>query len=145
MKAPLNKEQVAAMKTGALVALYNQLTGKKIKKFSSRAAGEKQVLAAAAKAEAAGTTVKGSAGAKNGRPTISFSVTLTEEKAKSKPHAASARMKLIEWMRSDAVPAKEGKKTVTIEQINAHFKRKMRGVVQKLIEKKWLARSEAAA
>lgn len=37
---------ISAMTTKDLVAKYNELTGKSIKKFSSRAAGEKQVLAA---------------------------------------------------------------------------------------------------
>lgn len=36
---------VAKVTTAELVAKYNELTGKSIKKFSSRAAGEKQVLA----------------------------------------------------------------------------------------------------
>lgn len=37
---------ITEMTTAELVAEYNALTGKSIKKFSSRAAGEKQVLAA---------------------------------------------------------------------------------------------------
>lgn len=37
---------IATASTKDLVAKYNELTGKSIKKFSSRAAGEKQVLAA---------------------------------------------------------------------------------------------------
>lgn len=38
-------EQVRAAKTAELVAFYNQATGKSIKKFSSRAAAEKQCIA----------------------------------------------------------------------------------------------------
>ena len=35
--------KVSEMATGAMVRQYNDLTGKSIKKFSSRAAGEKQL------------------------------------------------------------------------------------------------------
>jgi hypothetical protein len=42
---------VKEMSTADLVACYNRLTGKTIKKFSSREAGEKQVLAAISKQE----------------------------------------------------------------------------------------------
>ena len=41
-------KQIAAMTTNEMVAEYNTLTGKSIKKFSSRAAGEKQLAAARA-------------------------------------------------------------------------------------------------
>ena len=43
--------------TAELIAKYNELTGKSIKKFSSRAAGEKQVLAAMDKKAHAATGV----------------------------------------------------------------------------------------
>lgn len=42
----MKKNQIATATTAELVAAYNALTGKNIKKFSSRAAGEKQVAAA---------------------------------------------------------------------------------------------------
>ena len=42
----LTVEQITAMSTPELIAKYNELTGKSIKKFSSRVAGEKQVLKA---------------------------------------------------------------------------------------------------
>lgn len=135
---------IKEMKTADLIALYNQLTGKSIKKFSSRAAGEKQVAAAQAKHGAAkGKIIKGASGGKNGRPKLSFAVQLTEEKAKSKPHRASARAALIGWLRDQKLTV-EGKAVIgaSIETIESHFKRKMRGVVQKLIEKNWLKRIE---
>ncbi len=40
------QETIKAMSTPDLVAAYNTLTGKSIKKFASRAAGERQVLKA---------------------------------------------------------------------------------------------------
>lgn len=42
----MTQSDIKGMATAALVALYNQLTGKNIKKFSSRSAGEAQVLKA---------------------------------------------------------------------------------------------------
>ena len=41
----MNANQISALTTSELVSLYNEKTGKSIKKFSSRAAGEKQVAA----------------------------------------------------------------------------------------------------
>ena len=41
----MNAQQISALTTAELVKLYNEKTGKSIKKFSSRAAGEKQVAA----------------------------------------------------------------------------------------------------
>lgn len=41
----MNAEQISKLSTADLIKLYNEKTGKSIKKFSSRAAGEKQVLA----------------------------------------------------------------------------------------------------
>lgn len=46
----MKAQNVSAMTTAAMVAEYNSLTGKSIKKFSSRAAGEKQLEAARTKA-----------------------------------------------------------------------------------------------
>lgn len=46
----MKAQNISAMTTAAMVAEYNSLTGKSIKKFSSRAAGEKQLEAARTKA-----------------------------------------------------------------------------------------------
>lgn len=45
----MKAQNVSAMTTAAMVAEYNSLTGKSIKKFSSRSAGEKQLEAARTK------------------------------------------------------------------------------------------------
>lgn len=141
-------ESLKAMTTPGLVALYNELTGKKIKRFATRAKGEAQVLkAATAKPAAAAKSVakpevkkapavkprkvKGTAGAQgSGRPKESFVVKLTKEKAKSKPNKESLRTQLIDFLEG------QSGNSATIETIEAHFDRNMRGVVGKLIEKK---------
>lgn len=51
-------KDITSMTTAEMVAEYNSLTGKSIKKFSSRAAGEKQLQAARAQGTLPGTTVK---------------------------------------------------------------------------------------
>ena len=126
-----------SLSTAALISLYNEKSGKSIKKFSSRAAGEKQVTALLAKAPSAPAAparkVKGAAGAANaGRPKGSFIVKLTRDKAKSSPQKDSLRGQLIEWL--DGLT----NKSATIEAIEKKFDRNMRGVVNKLIETKWL-------
>lgn len=132
----MTKAELEKLSTKDLVALYNKLTNKSIKKFSSRAAGERQTLAAAKKSKPRVRTVRGAASGKNGRPKLSFTVQLTEDQADSNPHAKSARMALVEWLRAQP----DGK--ASIDAIEAQFKRAMRGIVQKLAEKKWVKRLE---
>ena len=137
--------------TKQLVAEYNRLTGKNIKKFSSRAAGEKQVLAATNKPLSAvallppkaqkvkgARRVKGAIAAEAaGRPVIDYLVTLTPTKAQSHPNSKSLRRQLIEWMEKRGTPA-------AISQIEKHFGRSMRGPISKLREKDWLATTAVA-
>lgn len=149
----MSPDEVRALKTPALVALYNKLTGKSVKKFSSRATGEKQVLKALAAQPATpqlpqGTvrTVRGaSSGGKNGRPKAKYIVQLTEDKAKSKPQKGSDRQALIDWLKSKGTIQHNGTElphAASIESIETHFNKRMRGVVQKLLEKFWLRRIE---
>lgn len=154
----MSPEQVRALKTPELVTLYNRLTGKSIKKFSSRATGEKQVIKALAASPAAtpptphplpqGTVrnVRGaSSGGKNGRPKSKFIVQLTEDKAKSKPQKSSDRQALIDWLKSKGTIQHGGEDlahAASIDSIETHFAKRMRGVVQKLLEKNWLRRIE---
>lgn len=153
----MTPEQIRALKTPELVALYNRLTGKSIKKFASRAAGEKQTIKAQASSSPPavpalpqGTvrTVRGSStGGKNGRPKSKYIVQLTEDKAKSKPQKASDRHALIEWLKSKGAIHHGGEElshAASIDSIEAHFNKRMRGVVQKLLEKHWLRRIETA-
>lgn len=128
--------------TKELIAKYNQLTGKSIKKFSSRAAGERQVLAAMANSIATATKlpsprkIKGHASAEAvGRPIKDFTVTLNAQ-GSSRPNAVSARRQLLEWLKT--LPSK----TASIGAIEAHFERNMRGVVGKLRAKNWLTVKE---
>lgn len=154
----MTPEQVKALSTAELIAKYNALTNKSIKKFSSRAAGERQVLAALARrtettpaSTPAVTTVtraiKGAASGRNGRPKASYIVVLTEEKAKSKPHEKSDRAALIAHLKT-CEPFQYNNERLThaawIEVIEKHFAKRMRGVVQKLIEKGWLRRIDVA-
>lgn len=138
---------VKELTTPELIAEYNRLTGKSIKRFSSRPAGEKQVTAARAKVSGhteTARTIRGASGGRNGRPKLSFIILLTEDKAKSKPHRESDRAALIGWIREREL--KHGSETMkgaaTIEEIEKHFKKSMRGVVQKLEEKSWVKRIE---
>ena len=91
----MTKADLKALDSKALVALYNRLTKKHIKKFSSRAAGEKQVL----KLLPASTTVKtvnGTASAGTvGRPKTAFAVELIESQAKSNPQKTSNRTAML--------------------------------------------------
>lgn len=130
---PMPATNVKAMKTTELVALYNRLTKKSIKKFSSRAAGEKQVSAVLAANGGKARVVRGKAGANKtlGRPTLSFAVELLGQGV-SRLQPKSLRRQLLEWLE-----VREGK-SATIEAIEAHFKRNMRGVVNKMEEKGWL-------
>ena len=154
------------MTTAELITEYNALTGKGVKRFSSRGAGEKQVNAArerstardraiAGAVAATGTVppksapkakkakprkVRGSASAeKTGRPASSFTVKLTASKASSKPNSMSARRLLINWL--------EGltNQSATIDRIDEKFGRNMRGVVNKLAAMGWVSKVAAAA
>lgn len=129
----MTPEQVNALSTPELIALYNRLTGKSITRFASRAKGASQVLKALA-AQPKARTVNGSASGRTGRPKAQYSVQLTEERAKSKPNPKSDRWALIEWLRA------QPNATASIDAIEAHFKKRMRGVAQKLIAKLWLKR-----
>lgn len=130
----MTKTEISALASKDLVALYNRLAGKSIKKFSSRAAGERQVASLLASAPKARIVRGAATSGKNGRPKITFTVRLTEAKAQSKPHPASDRMQLIEWLR------KRPEGQASIDTIDSHFGKSMRGVVQKLFEKSWLVR-----
>lgn len=146
------------MTTAELIAEYNALTGKSVKRFSSRGAGEKQVSAArergatqttaptgtvvpkGKKGKAKIRKVRGAASAeKTGRPASSFTVKLTTTKASSKPNSKSARRELIAWL--------EGLKdqSATIDRIDEKFGRNMRGVVNKLAAVGWVSKSVAAS
>lgn len=156
----MSPEQVKSLSTPDLVALYNRLTGKSIKGFHTRSKGEQQVLAelakqpkaappSEAKPKASVRTVNGSASAgKTGRPRASFIVVLTEEKGTSKPQKNSVRSQLMEWLRGREPFQFKGERLIRaarIEDAEAHFRRPLRGVVQKLIEKSWVKRIEVTA
>lgn len=135
----MNADLVKQMKSSEMVKLYNERTGKSIKRFSSRAAGERLLLAAlsaqpsATRVSPRARLVRGSASRKIGRPTKNFLVTtLPADKAASKLHDKGLRKQLIDYLATC-----NGK--ATIEAIDKHFKRNMRGVVNKLVETKWLA------
>lgn len=136
----MGPEQVKALSTKDLVALYNRLTKKSIKKFSSRATGEKQVLAVLAKAPKP-RKINGAAGstAGSGRPKAAFEVKIAPTGGETILHKASLRKKLMVWLEN-----REGK-LATIDAIEKHFGRPMRGVVNKLKEKGWVKISAAAA
>jgi hypothetical protein len=143
------KESVKDASTADLIAAYNKLTGKAVKKFASRDKAEAQVLKAQAKGEQPAPKAKGAkqpkatkprkvsgnAGAtQTGRPKGSFIVKLTETKASSKPNPSSLRTQVIELLR------KRDDNSASIEQLEKQFNRNMRGVVGKLIQVKWLQR-----
>jgi len=142
----MTPEQVKSATTSELLAVYNKLTGNAVKKFSSRAAGEKQVLAAFKKFEASGTktTVRGKSGESRGRPATDALVTLTEEKGESKLQAESARTKILEFLRGQP-----GKKAL-VSEIATHLKLRgvegnVRGYLGKLSEKSWITVELVAA
>jgi hypothetical protein len=145
----MTPEQVRALRTPELVALYNRLTGKSVKRFSSRSKGEGLVIKALANRPPAASTrvVNGHATGRSGRPKAQYAVQLTEEKAKSKPYKDSTRAALIAWLRSKGsitVGNESLANAATIDSIETHFGKRMRGVVQKLLEKSWLKKIELA-
>jgi hypothetical protein len=79
--------------------------------------------------------VSGNAGAtQTGRPKGSYVVKLTENKAASKPNPSSLRTQVIELLR------KREENSASIDYLEKHFDRNMRGVIGKLIQVKWLQR-----
>lgn len=142
----MNTEKIKAMSNADLIALYNKNTGKSIKKFSSRAAGEKQVIASmnghakpagkAAKPAAKASIVrkvKGSAGANGaGRPKVNLDVKLTEKGGSTKLNPKSLRKQLIDWLGGLT------NRGTDLHAISKKFERDMRGVVGKLRTSKWL-------
>ncbi len=141
-----------------LVALYNKATGKSIKRFANRAAGERLTLAAlsapagtsaaraarkaktpVAKPEATLTApsrkVNGTAGGKSkvGRPVIPFIITLSEADKKANLQKNSARQKVVDWLKEQ----KGG--SATIAQLEEKFGdvKNIRAVVAKLVATGW--------
>lgn len=145
----MTKDQVQALKTPELVALYNRLTASNVKRFSTRATAEKRVLEALSR-QPAPRTVSGnsSAAIKKGRPRIAFIFILTESQAKSHHQKGSIREQLCAWLktRTHAVEFNGEQHTLaaTIDEAEQHFNRKLRGVIQKLEEKKWVRRVDLA-
>jgi hypothetical protein len=123
-----------------LVDKYNELTGKAIKKFSSRAAGEKQVAAfMAAKgktsdSKASPTKAKGKAQTKPAKPTKSDATTLVGQvksiaKAKKEAKPATDRSAAISasWADPDVKAARSIKHHVKVagvehNSVHAAFK-----------------------
>lgn len=141
-----------------LVVLYNQASGKTIKRFSTRAVGERLTAAALAvpspitpagsakkkahyvpksSAKAQKANGSGSKG-KIGRPAIQFSVKLTADEAKSNLQKQSSRQKVVDWLKEQ----KGG--TATIAQLEEKFG-KVRGVVTKLAFVGWVKVIETEA
>jgi hypothetical protein len=153
----MTPDQVKALSTAELVAKYNALTNKNVKRFATRADGERRVLAAIAQAAAAiappapsvvtARAVRGSASAgRTGRPKVNYIISLNTDAGKSKPQADSDRMKLINWLKEHGATMQVDNVRYThaakIEDVERHFQKRMRGVVQKLMEKNWLKRIE---
>lgn len=154
MTEPLQNLKI--LSTAELVELYNKATGKSIKRFATRAAGERQTLAAltapatpsseavappkvvASRPAPKSRKVNGAAGGKTGRPPNSFTVLLTAENAKSKLQKNSLRQKVVDFLGTQ-----KGKQAA-IEAIEKRFNANMRGVIAKLKECKWIKISELA-
>jgi hypothetical protein len=91
--------------------------------------------------------VRGSASAgRTGRPKVNYIISLNTDAGKSKPQADSDRMKLINWLKEHGATMQVDNVRYThaakIEDVERHFQKRMRGVVQKLMEKNWLKRIE---
>lgn len=152
-----NADKLKLLSTKDLLAKYNELTGKSIKRFSSRDAGEKQTLAAmtAAKPAAAKkpkkvaaetTTITAPAetvaaaqvkvmkeNATQGRPNLDYKIELSEGVAKVRD--SSLRGKIMAYLRTAGTP-----KQVALSALVTMFGVEAKGAVQKLTQTKWLRR-----
>lgn len=151
----MTPQEIKEATTAELLKAYNSATGRSIKKFSSRAAAEKQTTAALSKDTAAvidsarrsitrstARLVKGKIGSKKGRPKTEFKVKLRsggnggkyKRRDGSKMHvrSKSIRRVLISWMET------QPGKTATAAAIDAQFRRDMRGVIRQLLDAGWL-------
>lgn len=143
------REQLEAMSTPELIKLYNRITGKSTKRFSSREAGIKSLLTAISERAArpqlpqgarvtgvrtvrAGKEVDASK-SRAGRPQIVYSVHVAE--GKSEVRASSLRGKILAHMKACS--------TASITELEEKFGEAARGAVQKLLDPKvgWLKRA----
>lgn len=119
--------------TAELVAAYNVATGKNIKRFSTRADGERLTLKALNNGSPApARRVNGTVGSKRGRPAADYSVKLME--GVTDLQAKSLRGKLAAWLET------QPEKTARISVISTQFNREMRSVTQKMFVSKHLVR-----
>lgn len=135
MQHQYTQGQLEGLPTAQLIILYNRLSSKAVKRFSSRAAGVKSILAELAKLPppTVRTVRKASGDSKAGRPPVSFKVTLAE--GRTEVQGKSLRGKILTHMRSLAAGADEG-----VSTLEEKFGKEVRGAIQKLIQVGWLKR-----
>lgn len=165
-------EEIKSASTAALVAEYNRLTGKTIKKFSSRVAGEKQVEAAITnppKAKAESTPVvtsklmqatEAAAAKGKAKPAAKTKARKVKGKAGADPAGRPVQSFNVTLTGTKAKSNPNSKslrrqlitwldgltnKGTTIDAIEKKFERNMRGVVNKLEAKGWVKKSAIAA
>ena len=144
--------KVKAMPTPELLTLYNSLTGKSIKKFSSRANGEKQTLAAltakaatAAKADTPKAEATAAApaaarkvslmGVKMGRPKSDYGIQVIDGAA-SKLRPSSMRSMIVNHMNA------QPNRSCTISALTEKFGDAVHGAVVKLLSGKHVRRTD---
>ena len=126
----MNQKEIAEATGPQLVAAYNQITGKSIKRFASLTEARKRVAEAVAEKPAAEVRTVSKMASKAGRPH-----TLLEFKATNsgttKPHSTSLRGQVLSHIQQS-----EG--YVSLADLTTQFGPKAKGCIQKLIELKHL-------
>lgn len=102
------KTATSEMSLSELVAEYNQLTGKEIKKFSSRAAGEKQLEAARAGVKPKFPSLSESLAAATSSGSSKKAVAASKDKTKAKAQPKAERPAKTSKEPKQPKPAKEG-------------------------------------
>ena len=143
----IKSSEIKTAPTGELVKAYNELSGKSIKKFSSRAAGEKQVAklldssteegtempTKASKTKANGKPKKTNGKPKRERAAATTKVQLTVGNGQGRLNATSMRTKIVEYMKQNY-----GQKAVEIDELSKAMKIEARPYVTKLAMFGWV-------
>lgn len=124
-------EKIKLMPTSKLITLYNKLSGKSIKSFSSRASAENRTIAAQACADERASKRT----PLRGRPIIDFQIKLDASSGRTKVRDGSLRGRILAHMREADAP-----NGVALSSLTKKFGEGAKGAVQKLLQVKWLRR-----
>lgn len=135
------RAKVREMTNAQILELYNRLSGNRVRRFSSRAIGERR-LAELLQAHAEVRTVSrmepeemAASQKKRGRPETDFTVTLAT--GRSRPQPGSLRGKILAFMGDPNNNARSLKLSALIQ----NFGEKTKAAVQKLCAKGWLKKT----